>query len=50
MDSWVEEQDTKNYQRCILTQNLKALELWITSLIKSSPHPNLTNVELQLHT
>src|ERR1044072_401025 len=47
---WDEETSCQENSTPHLTQNLKALGSWVTSLIKLSPHPYLTNVGLQLHT
>src|ERR1044072_9178367 len=47
---WAEETSCQENSTPHLTQNLKALGSWVTSLIKLSPHPYLTNVGLQLHT
>src|ERR1044072_3745451 len=47
---WAEETSCQENSIPHLTQNFKALGSWVTSLIKLSPHPYLTNVGLQLHT
>ena len=47
---WAEETSCQENSTPHLTQNLKTLGSWVTSLIKLSPHPYLTNMGLKLYT